>query len=96
MTLHPESFSLIQGRFRGPHSVRSSEAMANHLFCTFRCRTKRWVMGAAAKGVTAPVMGSIESMPDKEDRIINRRVRTQHTAMLQVVAGVKRTVESAP
>jgi len=38
---------------------------------------------------------AIESMPDKEDRIINRRVRTQHTARLQVVAGVKRTGEAA-
>jgi hypothetical protein len=37
---------------------------------------------------------AIKAMPDKEDRIINRRVRTQHTAMLQVVAGVKKTVEA--
>jgi hypothetical protein len=38
---------------------------------------------------------AIDSMPDKQDRIINRRVRTQRIAMLQVVAGVKRAVESA-
>lgn len=50
------------------------------------------ILGPGPSGLTM----AIESMPDKEDRIINRRVRTQHTAMLQVVAGVKRTVESSP
>ena len=49
------------------------------------------ILGPGPSGLTM----AIESMPDKEDRIINRRVRTQHTAMLQVVAGVKRTVEAA-
>ena len=36
---------------------------------------------------------AIEQMPDKEDRIINRRVRLQRLSMLQVIAAVKKTVE---
>jgi nitroreductase len=47
------------------------------------------ILGPGPSGLTM----AIESMPDKEDRIINRRVRNQHTSMLQVLAGVKRTVE---
>ena len=48
------------------------------------------ILGPGPSGLTM----AIKAMPDKEDRIINRRVRTQHTAMLQVVAGVKKTVEA--
>jgi nitroreductase len=47
------------------------------------------ILGPGPSGLTM----AIESMPDKEDRIIIRRVRDQHTSMLQVLAGVKRTVE---
>ena len=37
----------------------------------------------------------MRGITEVESCIINRRVRTQRTAMLQVIAGVKRTVESA-
>jgi len=49
------------------------------------------ILGPGPSGLTM----AIDSMPDKEDRIIHRRVRSQHTSMLQVVAGVKRTVETS-
>ena len=49
------------------------------------------ILGPGPSGLTM----AIDSMPDKEDRIIQRRVRSQHTSMLQVVAGVKRRVETS-
>lgn len=49
------------------------------------------ILGPGPSGLTI----AIESMPNKEDRIINRRVRTQHSSMLQVLAGVKQTVENS-
>ena len=48
------------------------------------------ILGPGPSGLTA----AIEQMPDKEERIINRRVRLQHTAMLQVLAGVKHASEA--
>lgn len=47
------------------------------------------ILGPGPSGLTV----AIGQMPDKEDRIIHRRVRSQRTSMLQVLAGVKRTVE---
>ncbi len=46
-------------------------------------------LGPGPSGLTM----AIDQMPDKEDRIINRRVRTQRTSMLKVLAAVKRIVE---
>lgn len=46
-------------------------------------------LGPGPSGLTM----AIDSMPNAEARIINGRLRGQHTAMLQVVAGIKRTVE---
>lgn len=49
------------------------------------------LLGPGPSGLTM----AIESMPDKEDRIIFRRVQSQHASMLEVVAGIKELAESA-
>lgn len=48
------------------------------------------LLGPGPSGLTMV----IESMPDKEDRIITRRVASQHASMLEVVAGIKAIVEA--
>ena len=48
------------------------------------------ILGPGPSGLTM----AIASMPDKEDRIIIRRVRAQHVSMLEVLAGVKAAAES--
>jgi len=47
------------------------------------------ILGPGPSGLTM----AIERMPAKADRILQRRVRSQRTSMLQVLAGVKRTAE---
>lgn len=48
------------------------------------------ILGPGPSGLTMV----IESMPDKEARIIARRVESQHASMLEVVAGIKAIVEA--
>jgi len=49
------------------------------------------ILGPGPSGLTI----AIERMPDKEDRIISGRVRSQYTSMIKVLAGVKAAAERA-
>ncbi len=49
------------------------------------------VLGPGPSGLTM----AIEKMPDKEDRILSGRVRSQHASMLEVLAGIKAAAEEA-
>lgn len=48
------------------------------------------ILGPGPSGLTV----AIDSMPDKEAIIIDRRVSAQHASMLEVLAAVKRTFEA--
>ncbi len=49
------------------------------------------ILGPGPSGLTM----AIESMPDKEDRILAGRVRAQHASMIEVLAGIKTAAEEA-
>ena len=56
-------------------------------------RLRQWMcMGPAPSGLTP----AIEAMPDKEERIIARRLDEHRANMAATVAGIKELAESAP
>ena len=56
-------------------------------------RLRQWVrIGPAPSGLTP----AIEAMPDKEERIVARRLDEHRANMAATVAGIKDLAESAP